>query len=239
MSKSSQRHALNLLPLLINNKRPVYFCPASLLHNGCVVLYCVFAHCVVLVLRCSGVVSCIELIRTRYLYLIIGVTSITMHTASSAGMKSFFYCFLGTIISLFSFCYSFYVPWALVYLDMNEVSFMVKVPVLLWQGCFYDNHSCIISSLVDTTAYPTLSFDPTTLALFSNILLVVCFLHLLGICLSVVACGVHLLDMYKIRMMLSSMRFVYPTAVGCFLLSLLLFFPTLAFHMQGGFFLSG
>lgn len=162
------------------------------------------------------------------------------YTATSSGMKSFSYCFVGTMISLLAVSYSFYAPWALIYLDMNEASFMVKVPVLLWQGCFYEyKHSCIISSLVDTTSYPALTFDPSSLTLFSNVMLVVCFLHLLGLCISVAACGLHLLDIYKIRMMHSSGRFMYPTAVACFLLSLLIFFPTLAFYMQGGFFLSG
>jgi hypothetical protein len=140
--------------------------------------------------------------------------------------------------SLLTVTYSFYVPWAVVYLDMDEASFMVKVPVLLWQGCFTDT-TCVISSLVDTTPYPALTYDPSTVTTFSNLLLAVCCLHILGIFISIVACSIHLLDIYKIRMMHSSFRFVYPTAVGCYLLSLLIFFPTLVFFMQGGFFLSG
>ena len=153
-------------------------------------------------------------------------------------MKSFTYCFLGTLVSLLAMVYSVYAPWALIYLDMTESSFLVKVPVLLWQGCFTD-HSCLISSLVDTKQFPTLTYDTDTLALFSTLLLTVYVLQALGIIIGITACIIHLLDMFKIKMMHSSYRFVYPAAVVCSILSLLVFFPTLIFFIQGGYFLSG
>ena len=153
-------------------------------------------------------------------------------------MKSIGYCILGTVVAFLAVWYSFFVPWALLFMDMSEDSFILKVPVLLWQGCLYDK-SCIVTSLVDTSAYPSLSFDNAILEIFSNTLLIVSSFNFLGVLFSVVACFVHFLDLYKFRMMHSTLRFIYPAAVGCYLLSLMILFPTLVFFMQGGFFLSG
>lgn len=148
--------------------------------------------------------------------------------------KSFAYCFTGTVVSVVVFWYSFYVPWALMNLDMTGASYKVKVPVLLWQGCF-DNSSCMVTPLVDVTSdLSLLEYDPFTLSLLSHLLMGASFLHVLGIFIGTAACSIHLLDTYKIRIMPLRLRYVYPSAVGCYLLSLSIFLPFLVCFIQGG-----
>jgi hypothetical protein len=158
---------------------------------------------------------------------------------SNSGGNCLTYCLVGSIVSLLAVSYSFHVPWALMYLHMSSASYTVKVPVLLWQGCFEDA-ACMVSPVVDSqNTYSNLEYNPTDLMVLSNILLLSCFSQFLGIAVNIMACSIHLFDIFKIPRMHPNYRFVYPTAVACNLLSLAVLFPTLMYYMQGGFFLSG